>query len=139
MAPPKKLPFTPLQKLWVKLVVSGATRKEILDKVFHVDLDAHPEDANRCDVRISRWRRHPDYEKEWNAAYREVWGEITQEAMKELRNGLHDDDLPWRRTQHVNMALTYGSKIISGEESNTIKIQIEGMPELGSPDQDDGK
>lgn len=138
MAAPYRKPFTPQQKLWVKCVVSGDSRKEIAKKVFHVDIDNDDRGAHRVDACMYRWRRHPDYEKEWNAAYREVWGEITQEAIRELRKGLHDDELPWRRTQHVNLALTYGSKIIAGEEGNTVKVQISGMPEIGSPDQGDG-
>ena len=138
MAGNKRQPFTGQQKAWIRLVVSGESRKEIMKKIFGVDIDANPELAGRYDQRLHRWRNHPDYEKEWNAAYREVWGEITQEAMKELRNGLRDKEMPWRRTQHVNLALAYGSKIISGEEGNIIKVQISGMPDLGSPEQEDG-
>ena len=135
MATPHKRPFTPQQKLWVQLVVAGDSRKDIIKKVFHVDIKEQPELANRYDQMMWRWRQHPDYEKEWNAAYRELWGDITIDAMKELRNGLHDDQLPWRRTQHVNLALAYGSKLLTGDDGNVVKVQVVGMPDIGSPDQ----
>jgi len=133
----KRNPYTPQQKLWIKLLVSGASRKEIVEQVFHVDFDNDPAGVNRADQSMHRWKSHPDYEKEWMAAYKEVWGRITIKAMKELNNGLDDKDLPWRRTQHVNMALTYGTKMMLGDDANTVKVQITGMPELGTPDQDD--
>lgn len=136
MAAPFIKPFTPQQKLWVKCVASGFSRAEILDKVFHTT----PEDktkSHNADCCMSRWRRHPDYEKEWRAAYKEVWGEIVQEAVRELHNGMHDAELPWRRTQHVNLALSYGSKILDGEDANTVKVQITGMPDIGSPADDE--
>ena len=136
MAPARR-PFSPQMKQWVMMVVSGASRREIIEQVFHVDFDHDTTGVNRADQTMHRWRCHPDYEKEWKAAYREVWGKITVQAMKELRSGLEDKDLPWRRTQHVNLALTYGTKLAQGEDANTVKVQITGMPELGTPDQDE--
>lgn len=136
MAAPYRKPFTPMQKLWIRCVVAGDSRAEILDKVFHTTPDDTTK-AHNADCCMWRWRKHPDYEKEWYSAYREIWGEITVEAMRELRNGMRDKDLPWRRTQHVNMALTYGTKMMLGDDANTVKVQITGMPELGTPDQDD--
>lgn len=136
MAAPYRKPFTPQQKLWVKCVVAGDSRAEIAQKVFHADPN-NSTDMHRVDACIYRWKRHPDYEKEWKAAYRELWGEITFEAVKELRKGLRDEQLPWRRTQHVNLALSYGSKILDGEDANTVKVQITGMPDIGSPADDE--
>ena len=56
------------------------------------------------------------------------------DAMSVVQEGLHDDSLPWRKTQHANLALAYGTKMLVGEEERTVHVQIEGMPDIGSPD-----
>ena len=64
--------------------------------------------------------------------------DIEIEENKELRDGLRDPENAWRRTQHVNLALAYSSKALHRDDSNTVTVQIAGLPDLGSPDQDDG-
>ena len=129
--------FTPEMKLWMQLVVRNASRKEIIQKLFHADLDTISDrEANNYDVRMSRWRKHPDYAKEWLAAFKEQWGDILADATDVLREGLHDEQQPWRRTQHANLALSYGTKLLVGEESTTVHVQFDGMPDIGSPDDD---
>ena len=127
--------FTPEMKKWMKLVVRNASRKEIFDEIFHVNIDelSHQE-KNKYDVRLSRWRDHPDYHNEWIAAFKESWGPIMAKAMAVVDEGLDDDQLPWRKTQHANIALSYGTKMLVGEEERTIHVQVEGMPDIGSPD-----
>jgi hypothetical protein len=127
--------FTPEMLLWVRLVVQNASRKEIFQKLFHVDIEnTPPQEQNKYDVKMSRWRHHPDYPKEWLKAFREQWGDILSEATDVLKEGLHDESLPWRRTQHANLALAYGTKLLVGDDEKTVHVQIEGMPEIGSPD-----
>ena len=128
--------FTPQQKQWIQLVVRDASRKEIAEKVFHFDLDSDPVKAHRMDCKLYRWRRHPDYRKEWDAAYKEVWGDALTEDTKVAIEGLRDKDNPWRRTQHANMVLTYATRLINGDESNTFHVKVEGLPEIGTPDED---
>ena len=130
-------PFTPEMKLWITLVVQNATKREIFDKVFHVNMDTQPEMINRIDCKLSRWRKHPDYHKEWDKAYKAVWGDAILEATQVAIEGLRDKDNPWRRTQHANMVLSYGTKLINGEQENTVHVQIDGMPDIGSPDQEE--
>ena len=128
--------FTPEMKLWVQLVVRNASRKEIFEKLFHVDISTlTPQEQNKYDVKMCRWRKHPDYPKEWLAAFKEQWGDILSDATEVIREGLKDDQLPWRRTQHANLALAYGTKMLMGEEQNTVHVQIDGMPDIGSPEE----
>jgi len=128
--------FTDEMKAWMRCVVQNKSRKEIMAEVFHVP----PEDINNEDVlhkydcKMTRWRQHPDYQKEWINAFKSLWGPIMAKAMNVVEEGLEDNSLPWRKTQHANMALAYGTKLIVGEEERSINVKIEGMPEIGSPD-----
>ena len=138
MATPHKGPFTPLQKAWVMMVAAGKERKEIYRELFHVDTETDPKGTHNWDQKTHRWRNHPDYYKELDAAGAELWRDIEIEAKKELRNGLRDPENAWRRTQHVNLALAYSSKALHRDDNTTVTVQFSGMPDIGSPDQDDG-
>lgn len=128
--------FTDQQKQWMRLVVRKASRKEIFDQIFHEDIEKlTPQEQNKYDVRLCRWRQHPDYHKEWMIAFKEQWGDILADAVAVVQEGLQDDSLPWRRTQHANLALAYGTKILVGEEERTVHVQVESMPDIGSPDE----
>ena len=128
-------PFTDEMKQWMKLVVRNASRPEIFQEIFGVNIkELSPQEQNKYDVKLNRWRNHPDYQKEWLVAFKANWGGILTEAMAVVQEGLHDDSLPWRKTQHANLALAYGTKLIVGEEERTVHVQIEGMPDIGSPD-----
>lgn len=128
--------FSEQQKEWMKLVVRKASRKEIFDKIFHENIEnLTPQEQNKYDVKMWRWRNHPDYHKEWMIAFKEVWGDILADAVAVVQEGLQDDSLPWRRTQHANLALAYGTKILVGEEERTVHVQVESMPDIGSPDE----
>ena len=127
--------FTPEMKEWMKLVVRDAPRKVIMEEIFHVaPEDMNEENLHKYDCKLSRWRNHPDYQKEWLAAFKGLWGPIMTKAANVVNEGLMDDSLPWRKTQHANMALAYGSKILIGEEERSINVKVEGLPEIGSPD-----
>lgn len=138
---PKQLPpFTPQQKAWVTMIAAGKTRKEIYQELFGLDTtDPNQHDAvNAIDQKLYRWRQRPDYYKELDAAGAELWRDIEIEAKRELRNGLRDEENAWRRTQHVNLALAYSSKALHRDDTSTVTVQFTGMPDIGSPDQEDG-
>ena len=126
-------------KQWIRMVIANKSREEILMQVFGVDLyGGNARAINNCDSCMSRWKRHPNYEREWNKAWRERWGKISYKAMEVLEEGMEDTELPWRRTQSANLAMSYAQKNLLGDEATTLKVQITGMPEIGSPDVENG-
>ena len=132
-----KKAMTEQAKQWIRMTIANASREEILLKIFNVDKStATKKEINRCDVAMNRWRNHPLYEKEWQKAWREAWGKLTYKAMTVINEGMEDDDLPWRRTQSANLAMTYGQKNLVGDEASAVKVEIVGMPDIGTPDQD---
>ena len=127
--------FTDQMKEFMRLEARNASRPEIFKEIFGKDIkELSDREANNNDVTIHRWRHHPDYQKEWLSAFKAQWNGIMADAMSVVQEGLHDDSLPWRKTQHANLALAYGTKMLVGEEERTVHVQIEGMPDIGSPD-----
>lgn len=122
-------------KDFMKLEVRNASRPEIFRELFGVNVsDLSDKEANKYDAKIYRWRHHDEYQKEWISAFKQSWGPIMAKALAVVDEGLDDNSLPWRKTQHANLALAYGTKLIVGEEERTVHVQIEGMPDIGSPD-----
>lgn len=127
--------FTPEMKEWIRCQVRKTPREEMYSQVFHENYsELTDQERNKYNQKMFRWRNHPDYHKEWLAAFKEQWGDILTDAVAVVQEGLADEQLPWRRTQHANLALAYGTKILVGEEEKTVHVQIEGMPDIGSPD-----
>lgn len=127
--------FTPEMKEWMRCLVRKTPREEMYSQVFHENYsELTDQERNKYNQKMFRWRNHPDYHKEWLAAFKEQWGDILTDAVAVVQEGLADEQLPWRRTQHANLALAYGTKILVGEEEKTVHVQIEGMPDIGSPD-----
>lgn len=127
--------FSPEMKEWIRCVVRKTPRDKMFEQVFHVKYsELTDQEKNKYNVRLFRWKNHPDYHKEWLEAFKEQWGDILTDAVAVVQEGLADEQLPWRRTQHANLALAYGTKLIVGEEERTVHVQIEGMPDIGSPD-----
>ena len=122
-------------KEFMKLEVRNASRPEIFRELFGLDVSQLSEkEAKKYDAKMYRWRHHDDYQKQWLIAFKNQWNGILADAVSVVQEGLHDESIPWRRTQHANMALAYGTKLIVGEEERTVHVQIEGMPDIGSPD-----
>ena len=134
----KNMNLTPQQKIWLELMVHGATRDEIFQKVFGIDYSLPPEELareqNKARCKMWHWKNHPAYETEWRKAWREAWGEITYKAMDVVLKGMDDKDLPWRATQSASLALAYGQKNLIGDDEGAVKVEIVGMPDLGTPD-----
>lgn len=119
----------------VKMDARKASRKEIFKEIFGLDIDNITErQKNNIDSQICRWRKRDDYHTEWIKAFKNQWSDILADAVNVVQEGLHDDSLPWRRTQHANLALAYGTKILVGEEERTMTVKVEGLPDIGSPD-----
>ena len=58
-------------------------------------------------------------------------------ALKKLRSQI-DSDKDWLANKAANDIITQSKAIITGADDNTVVIKMEGMPELGCPDDENG-
>ena len=58
-------------------------------------------------------------------------------ALKKIRSQV-DSDKEWLANKAANDIITQSKQIITGADDNTVVIKMEGMPELGCPDDDNG-
>ena len=131
--PKNRQPLTAQQELFIRLSAQGKTRPEIVKAVFDIDLAEQPEKANAVDLKMSRWRKLPEFESIWKDEVRSILYGCTAEAIQVIKGQLRED-IPWLKNKAANDLLSYGKQQIYGDEERTVHVQIEGMPEFGSPD-----
>ena len=133
--PKKPAPFNAKQILFVRMVVNGHKRKEILKEVFGLDVDTADQKAiNAADGAMKRWRHHPDYDPTWKDEMRKALREITPDAINVFKEQLKAAKEPWLQNKAANDIMTHGKPLIYGDEDKAVRVQIEGLPDLGTPD-----
>lgn len=139
MPRPKPTKYTAQQELFVRMEARGEGRPEIMRQVFGLDVNTSPQnELHNADCQMSRWRQYPCYEATWKAEVNRVLRSVTGEAIKVIKGQLKDDKLPWLQNKAANDLLNYGRSQLMGEDEKTVNIRFDGMPELGSPEQEDG-
>lgn len=128
---------TTKQEMFVRMEANGEGRQEILRKVFGLDPEAADDRTlNNADAQMSRWRRKPWYEEIWKDEVRKISIAMSSEALKKIKAQIRDDN-GWLANKAANDSLTFAKPLIWGEDEKAVNIRIEGMPEIGSPDDDE--
>lgn len=124
------------QDMFVRMEARNEGRPEILRKVFGIDPDtADARTLNNADSAMSRWRRKPWYDEIWKDEIRRVSIAMSSAALKKIQSQINDDN-GWLANKAANDSLTFAKPLIWGEDEKAISVKIEGMPEIGSPDDD---
>ena len=136
--PKHKQPLNAKQELFIRMSARAKSRAEILREVFGLELGKDdPRTINNADVQMTRWRKLPEFETVWKDEIRRVLLDSAGLAMQVLNKQLISEDIPWLQNKAANDLLNYGKGQIYGDEERTVHVQIAGMPDLGSPDQDE--
>ena len=137
MSRPKPTRYTAQQELFVRMEARGESREDIMKAVFDIDLQTAPANIiHNADSKMSRWRQYPFYESTWKDEVKRVLYASTGEAVKVIKKQLRNENLPWLQNKAANDLLNYGKSQIYGDEERTVHVQIDGLPDIGSPDDD---
>jgi hypothetical protein len=129
-------PLTAKQELFTRMSARGESRPDILREVFGLDVATSPENAiHAADAKMHRWRQHPDFDRVWKEEVRSVIVACTSEAIKVVKEQMRDKKVPWLQNKAANDILSYGKTQIFGDEEKQITVKVEGMPDIGSPDE----
>lgn len=89
---------------------------------------------NRALNNLRGWRRQPEFQ----AMYRETLLEMTEpicgRAIKRISEQV-DDENPWIAQNASREVLTRFLPMVMGEDDKTVTIKVEGMPDMGSPEE----
>ena len=125
--------MTGQMELFIRLSAQGRSRPEILKRVFDIDVEADPKAAAAADCKMARWRKRPEFDTIWKDEVKNILYGCTAEAIQVIKGQLRDD-IPWLKNKAANDLLNYGKQQIYGDEERAVHVKIEGMPEIGSPE-----
>jgi len=132
-------PMTAQMENVIRAEARGEPHKEILEKYFGITDESDPKKRHNVQCKMSDWRKRPDYKAIWEdelsiRVRRRVPGAISR-LDQQIDN---ENDWVANKASNDYIALAKSLGIIRSEAENaTIKVQIEGMPDLGSPDQEE--
>lgn len=136
MPRPKPTRYNGQQEAFVRMEARGATRPEILKAVFGLSDDASDDEKHAADCKMSRWRKFPCYDEVWKDEVKRVSYAIAGRALRKIDSQI-DNENDWLANKAANDALSFSKGQIYGDAERSITVQIEGLPDLGTPDNDD--
>lgn len=134
--PKHRQPLTADQERFIRMSAQGKSRAEIIKTVFGLDIETAPDnEVHAIDNKMSRWRKLPEFESIWKDEVRQILYGCTAEAVQVIKGQLRSDQ-GWLQNKAANDLLNYGKSQIYGDEERTVHVQIDGLPDIGSPDDD---
>ena len=134
--PRPRQPLNAKQELFIRMTARAEPRRDILKAVFDIDVDTAPaNEIHNADCKMSRWRSLPEFEGIWKDEVKKVLYACTSEAVQVIKGQLRSDQ-GWLQNKAANDLLNYGKNQIYGDEERTVHVQIEGMPDIGSPEEE---
>ena len=83
---------------------------------------------------LRQWRRRPEFAEVYKETLREMVEPAAGKAIQRITAQI-DDDNPWIAQNAAREALTRFLPMVMGEDDKTITVKIEGMPEMGTPEE----
>ena len=133
----------PFQKMtaqienFIRMEARGESHDAILREIFGLGPDDDPKEIHNADCKMSRWRHRDDAQAIWDDEMKARVRRCVPRAVGRLEKQI-DNENDWVANKAandvVNLAKTTG---IFQSEEKAINVQITGMPEIGSPDDEE--
>ncbi len=120
---------------FIRMEARGEDSATILKEIFGLSRDDPGAHAAQC--KMSRWRHREDYQAIWDDEMKARVRRCIPRAVGRLEQQI-DNSNDWLANKAandvVNLAKTTG---IFQSDEKAINVKIEGMPEIGTPDEDE--
>ena len=136
MARKKAENLTVDQDRFVRMEANGFSTAEIILEMFGMKRSDDPTAYHNLECKLSDWRKHPKYEEVWKDEVRKQDFQDYVTARKVLRRSMNQEKDGWLAMQSAVNALNNSGKRIYQGEDNAVTVKIEGMPDIGTPDQE---
>lgn len=134
MARPMK-PMTAKIENCIRADARGEPHDKILEEYLGITADSTPQERNKAEQQLWRWRHRPDADAIWQDELRSAVKRHVPVALNRIINQV-DSNTDWLANKAANDVITLAGRVgaIKTEDSVT-KVEITGMPDLGSPDE----
>jgi len=129
-------PMTAQMENVIRAEARGDPYDEILEKYFGITKDSDPKARHNVQCKMSDWRKRPDYKPIWDDELAATVRRHVPGAVKRLNKQV-DNENDWVANKASNDVLGLAARLgVIRTEETAVKVQIEGMPDLGAPDDD---
>ena len=122
---------------YAQMKANDASQAEILLELFGLDIaTADHKDLNKANQQTWRWRQHPQYFEVFDAEIERILRAASSKAVKTLATQMDPNskgDL-WLQNKAANDVLNHRRALMADRQDTAVTIKVEGMPELGTPD-----
>ena len=129
-------PLTAKIENFIRMEARGESADDILRKIFNIDPDNCDEAVKqRAYQQMYRWRHRPDAEGIWQDELRATVRRYVPTAVNRIRSQINSDT-EWLANKAANDVLTMAGRVgVVKNEEAALTVQIQGMPDIGSPDE----
>lgn len=128
-------PITARIENFIRMEARGEPADDILRKVFNLDPDnCDPKEKNKAYQQMWRWRHRPDAEAIWQDELKATVRRHVPISLNRIKSQV-DSDTEWLANKAANDVLILAGKVgVIKSEETALKVEISGMPDLGTPD-----
>ena len=118
------------------MMANDKTNEEIYEEIFGVTALSSYGDKQRAAKTLNRWKKLNGFQECFRAEVRNMGMPIISKAIQRLVRQL-DSENEWIVNKAANDLISKYMPHVMGEDSNEVVIRVEGMPEIGIPEQDE--
>ena len=129
-------PMTAKIENFIRMEARGEKADDILREIFHLDPDNCAEDVKqRAYQQMYRWRHRPDADAIWQDELKAVVRRCVPNAANRIKHQI-DSNTEWLANKAANDVITLAGRIgVIKNEETALKVEVTGMPDIGSPDE----
>ena len=129
-------PMTTKIENFIRAEARGEPHDKILREQFGIDENSDPKDKARAEQFMYRWRHRPDADAIWQDELKATVRRHVPFAIGKIKNQVNSDT-EWLANKAANDVIVLAGKIgVIKNEETALQVQIQGLPDIGSPDQE---
>jgi hypothetical protein len=129
-------PMTAKIENFLRMEARGEDHDTVLREIFGEEYVTDPVKKNAAESKMHRWRHRDDAQAIWDDEIRSIVKQCIPSAVNRIKKQV-DDDNGWLANKAANdvVNLAKTTSIFQSDEK-AINVKIEGLPDIGSPDDD---
>lgn len=114
------------------MMFRGCTDEEIVRQLWPQKTE--PNQIKNGKTRLRNLRRDEKFQEYYRSIVTEWSVHHVGKAYNKLAEQI-DSNQPWLANKAANDVITHSRQMITGMDDGTVLVKVEGMPELGTPDE----
>jgi hypothetical protein len=124
-------------ELFIRMEARGEDHEDILHQIFGITPESTKDERHAAQEMMHRWRHRPDAKAIWDDEIRQVIQRCIPRAVQRISKQI-DSKEGWLANKAANdvVNLAKTTSVFQGDDK-ALTVKIEGMPDIGSPDDDE--